>query len=162
MPIPREQLRLSPEELDELLTANRTLRIGTVSPDGWPHVVPLWFVWHDGAIWVNNLRRSKRSRDLAAGSPVSLCVDDGEEYLELRGAVLYGRFEEATDDPSLDAVRAAFGAKYWTGATVPDLSSHVWLRMRPEKTVSWDFRKIPAGRDKRVEATRAQDRGTGQ
>src|SRR5688500_14918574 len=108
-------LRLTADELDELLAAERTLRAGTVSPDGWPHVVPLWFVWHDGVIWINNLRRSKRSRDVEAGSNVALCVDTGVLYGELRGAVLYGRFEEATDDARLPSVRAAFAEKYWGG-----------------------------------------------
>ena len=156
MPIPREQLRLTDDELNELLGRARTLRIGTVSSDGWPHVVPLWFVWHDGAMWVNNLRKSRRSKDLAAGSRAALCVDEGEEYQELRGAVLYGTFEEAESvkNAPLAGVRAAFARKYWGGADVPELRSHVWLRLVPEKIVSWDFRKIPQGRDRRLEAAR--------
>jgi nitroimidazol reductase NimA-like FMN-containing flavoprotein (pyridoxamine 5'-phosphate oxidase superfamily) len=154
MPIPRDQIRLTDEEFDTLLTGARELHAGTVSPDGSPHVVPLWFVWHDGTVWVNNLRRSRRSRDLAAGSPVALCVDAGVEYAELRGAVLYGRFAEATDDPRSAEVRKAFAAKYWGGHEVPDIKSHVWLRLDRDKTASWDFRRIPQGRDKRLEQSK--------
>lgn len=154
MPIPREQLRLTQAELDELLTTAHTLRAGTVSPDGWPHVAPLWFVWHEGAIWINSLRRSRRGRDLAAGSPVALCVDMGTEYAELRGAVLYGRFEPADDHPDLPAIKVEFGAKYWGGVEVPSLRSHAWLRLVPGRIASWDFHKIPSGRDKRLEAVR--------
>ena len=154
MPIPRTQLRLTQDELDDLLVRERTLRAGTVSADGWPHVVPLWFVWHGGVVYVNNLKRSKRTRNLEEGSPVALCVDTGELYMELRGAVLYGRFEAADDDPSLEQIREAFAAKYWGGKEVPATRSHSWLRMAPERIVSWDFRKIPTGRDPRLEATR--------
>jgi nitroimidazol reductase NimA-like FMN-containing flavoprotein (pyridoxamine 5'-phosphate oxidase superfamily) len=156
MPIPREQLRLTDDELDALLRGARTLRIGTVSEDGWPHVVPLWFVWHGGSIYVSNLRRSKRSKDLAAGSPAALCIDDGEQYQELRGAVLYGRFHEAEPEEDLSAVRAEFARKYWGGADVPEVKSHVWLRLQPERVVSWDFRKIPQGRDRRLESGKQQ------
>ena len=99
MPIPREQLRLTDDELDALLRSERTLHVATVSADGWPHVVPLWFVWHGRNVWINNLRRSKRSKDLSEGSRVALCVDAGIEYQELRGAVLYGRLDPADDDP---------------------------------------------------------------
>ena len=155
MPIPREQLRLNDEELEELLRETRTMRAGTVSPDGSPHVVPLWFVWHDGAIWINNLRRSRRSRDLQAGSEVALCIDVGHDYFELRGAVLYGRPEEVDpDDPGLPPVRSGFGDKYFGGAEIPDVKSHQWLKMTPERIVSWDFRKIPAGRDGRAEISK--------
>jgi nitroimidazol reductase NimA-like FMN-containing flavoprotein (pyridoxamine 5'-phosphate oxidase superfamily) len=157
MPIPREKLRLSPEDLDELLRETRTMRAGTVSPDGYPHVVPLWFVWDGTAIWINNLRRSRRSKDLAAGSPVALCIDIGEEYFELRGAVLYGKPEQVEgNDSALADVRKVFGDKYFGGMEIPDTKSHVWLKVVPERIVSWDFRKIPAGRDGRAEASKGE------
>jgi len=154
MPIPREQLRLTDEELDGLLDRERTLRVATVSPDGWPHVVPLWFVWRDGAVWINNLRRSRRSRDVRAGSKVALCVDTGVDYADLRGAVLYGRFESARDEAALQEVKSVFAQKYWNRPSIPDLKSHEWLLLRPERIASWDFRKIPSGRDRRLEAGR--------
>lgn len=154
MPMPRSQLRLTPEELDDLLASERTLRAGTVGPDGSPHVTPLWFVWMGGAVWINNLVRSRRTRDVGAGSPVALCVDTGAHYGELRGAVLYGRFAEAEGDPGIAAAREAFARKYWGGTEVPATRSHVWLRLEPERVVSWDFRKIPRGRDPRLEASR--------
>ena len=132
------------------------MHVATASADGWPHVVPLWFVWRDGAVWINNLRRSKRSRDIGEGSPVALCVDTGVSYQELRGAVLYGRFEAAVGDTALEAVKAEFARKYWAVETIPDLKSHQWLRLKPERIASWDFRKIPAGRDRRMDAGKPQ------
>ena len=155
MPIPRERLRLSPEELDELCSSAHELHAATVSPDGMPHVVPLWFVWIGGEIWINNLRRSRRSRDIGAGSSVALCVDTGELYTELRGAVFYGELVEAADHDRLAEARAAFAAKYWGGTDVTGMKSHVWLRLERARSVSWDFRKIPAGRDPRADATGA-------
>lgn len=131
------------------------MRVGTVSPDGSPHVVPMWFVWHEGAMWINNLKKARRTRDLRSGSRVALCVDTGHDYFELRGAVLYGRPEDvAPDHAELPAVRKAFGDKYFHGIDIPTVKSHQWLRMVPETVVTWDFRKIPAGRDGRAEASR--------
>lgn len=152
MPIPRSRLRLTPEELDAFLTRQRTVRLGTVSPHGEPHVVPLWFVWWDGAMYINSLRRSRRMHDLERGSRVAACVDAGEDYHELHGAVLYGRFEPVEDEAVLDEVRRIFGSKYWGGIEVPEMKSHVWLVLRPDEIVSWDFAKIPAGADPRLKA----------
>ena len=151
MPLPRSLLRLTDEELNELLTTERTLRAGTVSPDGTPHVAPLWFLWHEGAIWLTSLRRSKRASDLAAGSRVALCVDTGVEYSELRGAVLYGTPQNADEDPGMPEARKAFAKKNWGIDDLPDVrKSHQWLKMVPDKIVSWDFRKIPTGKDPRI------------
>lgn len=139
---------MTDEELAELLRTERTARVATVSPDGEPHVAPLWFVWHEGELYVTSLKRSRRGHDIERGSRVAVCVDAGESYNELRGAVLYGRFEDAGDVPH---VRRLFGEKYWGGIDIPQVKSHAWLVLRPEKIVSWDFKKIPAGRDRRLE-----------
>lgn len=152
MPIPRSHLRLRGDELDELMASQRTCRVATVSPGGEPHVVPLWFVWMDGTLYFNNLNRSRRTRDIESGSRVAVCVDAGEQYGELNGAVFYGRLEEAATDPRSADARRAFGAKYFGGIDVPQTRSHTWLRMKPDRVVSWDFKKIPAGRDRRRDA----------
>jgi hypothetical protein len=86
-------------------------------------------------------------------------VDTGTEYAELRGAVLYGRFEEAAGHEGLPVARRLLGQKYWGIDDVPDLRSHVWLRLEPERVVSWDFRKIPAGGDRRQEEVRRAEGG---
>lgn len=148
MPVPRSQLRMTPEELETFLRAERTVRVATVSPDGEPHVAPMWFLWHSGSMYVTSLKRSRRQRDVEEGSRVAACVDAGEEYAELRGVVLYGRFEDV--DPPVE-VRRAFGEKYWGGIEVPDRRSHAWQVLRRDRVVSWDFSKIPAGRDDRLE-----------
>ena len=142
---------MTPDELEDFLRTERTVRVGTVSPDGEPHVAPLWFVWHEGAMYFNSLKRSRRSKDVERGSRVAACVDAGHEYGELRGAIVYGTVENAGDVPH---VRQMFGDKYWNGIEIPEVKSHAWLVLRPDKIVSWDFKKIPTGRDRRLEAQR--------
>lgn len=147
MPVPRSQLRMTDDELEAFLSRERTARIATVSPDGEPHVVPMWFVWHDGAMWFNSLKRSRRTRDVRQGSRVAVCVDAGHDYGELHGAVLYGDVADAGDTTQ---IRKLFGEKYWGGIDIPEVKSHVWWIVRPDEVVSWDFKKIPSGRDPRL------------
>lgn len=35
------------------------LRLSCVTPSGWPLVVSLWFVWHDGALWCATQRSAR-------------------------------------------------------------------------------------------------------
>ncbi|HVE93104.1 MAG TPA: pyridoxamine 5'-phosphate oxidase family protein [Actinomycetota bacterium] len=150
MPLPRSMLRMTPEELDGFLREERTARVATVSASGEPHVAPLWFVWHDSALWVTSLRKSRRAADLQSGSRVAACVDAGGEYRELRGAVLYGSMSAAESEAQFDAARLAYGDKYWGGTQAPVERSHEWLVLRPDRIASWDFRKIPTGKDRRL------------
>jgi len=154
--IPREQLRMSSGELDEYLDRQRTLRLATVDERGVPHVVPLWFVWHDGAVWLNSLTRSRRHRHLRSGRPVGMVVDDGDRYGELRGVRMSGRPETVPDD---DAVRIRayrrFARKYFDVDDLPNQRSYETVRIIPDDIASWDFAKIPGGRDAKVDLDRS-------
>jgi PPOX class probable F420-dependent enzyme len=130
-------------ELAAFLARAWTARVATTSPDGWPHVVPLWFVWMQGTLLVNTTRGNRTVRNLEADPRAAVSIDDGERYDELRGAVLRGDLVEAADDDG--SLTAAFGAKYF-GGNQPHFASwrnRFFLRMEPQRISSWDFRKIP-------------------
>ncbi|MFF9624056.1 pyridoxamine 5'-phosphate oxidase family protein [Streptomyces griseosporeus] len=138
-------------ELDEFLTAQRTCRVATVSADGAPHVSALWFLWDGRALWLYSVVRSRRWADLRRDPRVAIAVDTGEEYGELRGAELSGAVEVVGEVPrsgglcaELDAVETLFARKYFGLDSLPHDGRHAWLRLVPEKIVSWDFRKLGA------------------
>ncbi len=136
-------------ERDAFLAAERTCRVATVGADGAPHVSPLWFGWSGGALWLFSITKSRRWRDLARDPRVSVVVDAGVDYGELRGVEITGRAEQVGDvprgsapDPRLAEVEQLFADKYMGGTFYAD-GRHAWLRIVPEKIVSWDFRKLP-------------------
>ena len=149
--VPREQLRLTEKELEDYLGTQRTLRLATVGDDGIPHVVPLWFVWHEGAVWLNSLRKTRRHRHLLTGRPVGLVIDDGDAYDQLRGVRMTGRPQPVPDDDPvrLQAYRK-FGRKYFGLDELPNQRSYEAIRIQPDELASWDFRKIPSGADAKV------------
>jgi Pyridoxamine 5'-phosphate oxidase len=143
------KIAMTADEIDAFLSEQRTCRVATTGPDG-PHVTPLWFVWHGGALWLTSLSRSQRWTDLQRDPRVAVVVDAGEEYGELRGVELRGRVEVVGEVPrtgepvpELDGPEQAFADRY-TGGTIVRDGRHGWLRLTPEKITSWDFRKIPA------------------
>jgi PPOX class probable F420-dependent enzyme len=153
--VPREQRRarriaMSPAELDEFLAAQRTCRVGTVGGDGAPHVSPLWFVWDGRALWLNSIVKSQRWANFVRDPRVSVVVDGGDAYGELRGVELIGRVELVGDvprsgnaDDELAEPERLFGEKYAGGVWAAD-GRHAWARLVPDKIVSWDFRKLGA------------------
>ena len=136
------KLTMSDAEVDAFLTTERVMRLATLDDDGWPAVVPVWFVWHEGAFWVWNLTRAKRTARLEAGTRASFVVDGGDDYVELRG--VSGRLDYAfvADDEVPLTVRSAFSHKYF-GSDHPlePADHHRWLRFQPLAPASWDFRK---------------------
>jgi PPOX class probable F420-dependent enzyme len=153
---PRTQRRgrriaMSPLEIDNFLGEERTCRVATVGGDGAPHVAPLWFTWDGAALWLNSIVKSQRWTDLHRDPRVSVVVDAGERFHELRGVEIIGRAEAVGDVPRgsephgvLTVVEQMFARKYLGGDVYHPDGRHAWLRVVPHKVVSWDFRKNPA------------------
>jgi PPOX class probable F420-dependent enzyme len=143
------RIAMSADEIDQFLSTERTCRVATVGADGAPHVAPLWFVWDGQALWLNSVVKSQRWTDLARDPRVSVVVDAGEAFGELRGVEILGRVESVGEapwtgtvpEPEIDRPEQLFADKYAGGQIGRD-ARHAWLRLRPDKLVSWDFRKM--------------------
>ncbi len=140
---------MSSEEVDAYLRSERTCRVGTVGADGAPHVSPLWFAWDGSALWLTSVVDSQRWANLMRDPRVSVVVDDGEDYFELRGVEILGRASVVGEvprtgepDPGAAAAERLFAGKYLGGGAFVHDGRHAWLRVDPDKVVSWDFRKI--------------------
>lgn len=140
---------MTPDEVDGFLRSERTCRVATVGGDGRPHVAPLWFVWDGMSLWLNSLVRSQRWTDLMRDPRVAVVVDAGVAFAELRGAELTGAVEPVGDVPRAGAPcpdllepERLFADKYTGGGDLTPDGRHAWLRLTPDKLVSWDFRKM--------------------
>lgn len=148
----REQRRsrriaMTPDERDAFLLRQRTCRVATAATGG-PHLTALWFVWDGTSLWLTSIVSSQRWTDLERDPRVSVLVDAGEEYTELRGVEIRGRAEVVGEVPrtgrpqdELIVPERLFGDKYVGGLFAHD-GRHAWLRVVPEKIVSWDFTKM--------------------
>ncbi|MGV9559985.1 pyridoxamine 5'-phosphate oxidase family protein [Streptomyces sp. NPDC003522] len=143
------KIMMSPGEVSAFLTTQRTCRVATVSADGAPHVSALWFLWDGSALWLYSVVRSRRWADLRRDPRVAIVIDSGEEYESLRGVELSGTVEFVGEIPrtgelcaELDSVETLFARKNFGLDAIPHDGRHAWARLRPEKTVSWDFRKL--------------------
>jgi hypothetical protein len=147
-------IAMTPEELDGFLGTERTCRVATVSVDGRPHQTALWFLWDGRALWLNSLVRSQRWRDLERDPRISVIVDAGEDYAELRGVELSGEVVQVGEAPrvgsevndELQEIEPPYARKY-TGRDEPAHDGrHAWLKLTPSAIVSWDFRKLTGSR----------------
>jgi len=141
-------LSLTAEELDAFLSSQRTVRLATADAGARPHVVPLWFVWVDGTLFMNSTLGNLTIRNLQANPRATGSIDDGAVYEELRGVLVNGPVEWADGDPRLEEVSRIWSEKYMGGSPLPygRWRNRVWFRLRPERIASWDFRKIPAAK----------------
>ncbi|GAB2960943.1 pyridoxamine 5'-phosphate oxidase family protein [Streptomyces pseudoechinosporeus] len=146
------KIAMSDDERDTFLRSQPICRVATVGPNGHPHASALWFVWDGTALWLNSLTRSQRWTDLDRDPRLSVIVDDGgPDFLRLRGVELLGSARVVGEVPrkgepldELATPERLFADKYTGGGDFRYDGRHAWLRLRPEKIVSWDFGKLRA------------------
>jgi hypothetical protein len=145
-----QSLSMTSDEMNAFLASQKVCRVATVKPTGSPDVTPLFFVWDCAVIWIYSLCRSQRWRNLERDARVAVVIDAGLSYEELQGVEITGVVEVIGDVPRSHAsipellpIERAFADKY--GAFVVD-SRHAWLRLSPQRVISWDFAKIQATR----------------
>lgn len=122
------------------------VNVATVGPDGAPHVVPLWFVWRDDAVYVSTRRPSRTWSNAAADPRVSLAIDLGRSWVELVGVVVLGNAELlGPEHPSMRSPMSAWHEKYRSllaGDGFRRFTEEVrhlgFLRMVPRRILPWD------------------------
>ena len=132
----------------EFLGIERVLRLATVDEDGWPVVVPLWFVHHPdprGELWIWNLNRARRTSRLELGGRCAITVDAGRDYAELRGLSARATPSRIDDADVPLAVRVAYAKKYFDSDTpLEPAHHHTWFALELSRERSWDFRRLGA------------------
>jgi hypothetical protein len=143
-------LTMDPEVRAAFLAEERVLRLGTLDDDGWPVVVPLWFVHHPdprpdprGELWIWNLNRARRTARLEAGERCGITIDGGHDYAELRGLSARARPVRVDDTDVPIEVRLIFARKYYGGDEPhPNAHHHTWFALALSAERSWDFRRM--------------------
>ncbi len=153
----RAQIAMSPEEVAAFLEEERTVVAATIGRDGWPHLMPLWYVVRpaDGAprVWAWTFAKSQKVRNLERDTRATLEVEAGREYHELRGVMLR---TEATIHRDLDTVLGvglAVARRYGATDTLPpeaeaalgaQAAKRVALEFAEAGRSTWDHRKLGA------------------
>lgn len=108
----------------ERLARSHDYWVATVRPDGRPHVMPVWGVWLDEALWFSSSGGSRKARNLAANPQCAITTDNASEPVVIEGAAILVRersaiagFVAATNqkyetDYSIDFFRAPSNACY--------------------------------------------------
>ena len=95
--------------IDERLRTNRILWLGSVRPDGRPHLVYVFFLWDGKHILIFSQPASQKVRNVRHNLHVTLALDetrDGEDMVILEGKA------ELLHDPAVNATLPAYAAKY--------------------------------------------------
>lgn len=144
MPNIRSKIALTDDEIRAYIEEQKTLIMGTLNHDGWPHLVPMWYAVIDGLIHMHTYKTSQKVVNLHRDARGSVLIEDGVEYDKLRGVFMRGRFDVVDDQEFCYKIGLASAKKYYgtdeeqAGSFVREtVRKRVALVFHPEKTSSW-------------------------
>lgn len=117
---------------EEELRKSRNFWVASVWPDGRPHAMPVWGVWHEQAFWFSSSGSSRKTRNLVANGQCVVTTEDADSPV-----VLEGTAELIKDRAALEALLNVINEKYRTsyGMEMLDPDVNAAFRVRP----TWAF-----------------------
>lgn len=97
MPKRRDQIAMNEAEQRAFIESQKTIQVATINRDGTPHLVPLWFAVVDGDIVLETFTKSQKVRNLQRDPRITVLLESGDKYEELRGITIYGEAELVTE-----------------------------------------------------------------
>jgi len=149
----RAEIAMTEHEVEAFLESERVVTCATLGRDGWPHLMPLWYVVRDGELWSWTYAKSQKVRNLERDARCTLQVETGEAYHELRGVMVRAEAVVHRDLEAVWRLGVAIAERY--GGAVLDEAARAALRSQAAKrvalqfvarsTASWDHRKLGSG-----------------
>jgi PPOX class probable F420-dependent enzyme len=145
----RDQIKMTDEEVAAFLADQRIVTCATNGRDGWPHLMPLWYVVRDGELWSWTYAKSQKVRNLERDDRVTLQVEAGDRYDQLHGVMIKARavLHRATDDVA--ALGLEIFARYTGGESdeiremvAAQAPKRVAMQFVPHELATWDHRKL--------------------
>ena len=146
----RDQIKMTDEEVAAFLEHQRVVVCATNGRDGFPHLMPLWYVLRDGELWAWTFAKSQKVKNLERDARATLQVEAGEQYQELRGVMLKCEVELIRDTERVRDLGLEIFARY-TGGELGDevramvekqAAKRVALRFAERDRATWDHRKL--------------------
>ncbi len=144
-------MRMTEEEALAFLEAERTVICATNGHDGFPHLMPLWYVVRGGTLWAWTYAKSQKTKNLERDARATLQVETGESYEQLRGLMLRTQAVLHRDEATVLGFVEELAARYAPPGVDPDAMREGFAKQVPKRVaieftevsrVSWDHRKL--------------------
>jgi len=140
---------MSDAEVAAYLGGVHTLQVASINADGTPHLAAMFYAVIDGEVGFWTYGKSQKIVNLRRDPRISVMVETGREYSELKGVTITGRARLIDDLKEVFAFGEVLYPRYFgelndaaregikiTGA------KRVVVMVEPSKVVSWDHTKL--------------------
>jgi general stress protein 26 len=150
----RDQIQMTDDEVLSFLAQEKTVICATNGRDGFPHLMPLWYVVRDGQLWAWTYAKSQKVRNLQRDPRATVQVEAGTEYHLLRGVMFEAQTVVHHDIETVAALGVEIFTRYGDGNELDEATrgmvakqatKRVGLQFVERSRATWDHRKLATG-----------------
>jgi nitroimidazol reductase NimA-like FMN-containing flavoprotein (pyridoxamine 5'-phosphate oxidase superfamily) len=157
----RKDISMTERETADFLGAGaKVLQVASLGRDGFPHLAPMWFIVRQGDVIFRSFSKSQKIVNLRRDPRLTVLVEEGSAYEELKGVMIKGRARLVDDPAFILEVYVELARRYplvpgvFPGDTPDDAVRMAFERfaakntaviVEPAEVVSWDHTKLGGG-----------------
>lgn len=127
-------MALNRKEIEELLSKEEICYIATSRPDGRPHVMPIWFIYHEGKIWFETDTTTVKFKNIQHNNRVMVVFGGKSTYI-VEGSVKWCKENELPFP-----IRKMYWDKYGKDMNDSYITEKTLLfELIPKKEQSWHY-----------------------
>ena len=145
----RSQIKMTAAEIEAFLQERRVGTMCTTNPDGSIHAVAMWYGFADGGVAFETKLKSQKVANLRRNPNLTVALEAGTEYNELRGVTLIGKAEFIEGLEAMWPLGVSVFERYQGGYSEEMkpfveimLNKRLVVKLNVERTISWDHRKL--------------------
>jgi len=147
----RDAIKMTSEEVQAFLAEEKTMTCATNGRDGFPHLMPLWFVLRGDRIWAWTYRKAQKTKNLERDPRATLQIEAGLAYEELRGVMLRCDVVLHIDVETVEGIAMDLVERYNGPGPEFDPVREAFRQQAPKRVglefveqdrVTWDHRKL--------------------
>ena len=127
--------------IEDRLRTEPIIWLGSVRPDGRPHLVPVWFLWDGQTILILSKPNNQKLRNIEQNPNVMLALEAADQGNDI---VLVEGTAELVDEPGLTATMPEYAEKYadllsrmdWTAEQMATSYTQA-IRVTPSRFLSY-------------------------
>lgn len=153
----KDDIAMTQDEIRDYLREGHTMTLVTNGHRGYPHAVAMFYALGDDlTVRFATYASSQKVKNIERDPRVTLLVESGTAYSELRGVMIEGKASISTNTERVVATMVEANAV--TGSPLPDIATipddvkqrmagkRVLVSVTPERMISWDHGKLPSSK----------------
>ena len=146
----RDLIRMTDEEMRHFIEEQKSLQVSCMGPDGWPHLTTLWFAVVDQKIVFETYTRSQKILNLQRNPNITVLLEDGLIYEELRGVMIKGNAILESEPEDVEKYAKAvmlrnqpeYGEELLSEAAKQMSFKRTAVIIEPNEVITWDHTKL--------------------